>query len=294
MRKKRIISLLCAALLVLGTTGCSTSNQADTDAVNAALDKFCDCSSFSVVQFTKIQETVALDNEKQTYNTDIKMEMDLVTEPVAQMRTSTTAEVSCEGDRMEQFKVSYIVPENGGYAEYFSDGVEWYKVYVERDDALAGVDANSVIGSFLPDNVAFGKVGDDTVDGAKTHHYEGKIGGEQLVSMLEAGGQLSSTAAMSANQQALIKKNLVKDLDEVTVSVWVDEASGYPVRFELDMTEVLKDLEESIAKTLGNKSTDDQWDIAGYDISMTVSNFDAVEALVLPPEAADAQLYETE
>ena len=111
--------------------------------------------------------------------------------------------------------------------------------------------------------------------------------------MLEASGQLSDIATMSENQQQKIKSNLVKDLDQVTVSVWIDQASGYPVRFELSLNNILADLEKSISKSLGNKDNGD-WDITKYVISTEVKDFDAVSEIVLPPDASSATALELE
>ena len=97
---------------------------------------------------------------------------------------------------------------------------------------------------------------------------------------------------MSENQQAKIRENLVKDLKGVTVSVWIAEESGYPVRFEANLTETLSEIDKSISKTLGGKSTDDQVLITEDVITISVADFNAVSEIVLPPEAASAQPYE--
>lgn len=110
--------------------------------------------------------------------------------------------------------------------------------------------------------------------------------------MPEANGLLGGVSSMSENQQAKIRDNLLKDLSGVTVKVWVDEESGYPVRFEISLAQVPGELSDSISKSLGNKSSEQQVITGKYLLCMSLSNFDAVETIALPPETAYAQLYE--
>lgn len=97
---------------------------------------------------------------------------------------------------------------------------------------------------------------------------------------------------MSENQQAKIRDNLLKDLSGVNVKVWVAEENGYPVRFEISLSQILGELSDSIAKSLGNKSSVQQVTTGKCLLSMSLSDFNAVEKITLPPETANAQPYE--
>jgi len=293
MKKKRLISLICAALLAITAVGCSSSNPADTEAVMTALDKFGNCKSFTVIQTTECREIIRMDNEEQVYNSLNELELSLITEPALQMTSVSTTKVENEGDIFEQSSISYIVPYNGGYTEYIYNGAEWYKLSTEDGSALAGIGADSIVATFFADRLSYRKVGTESLDNGKAVRYEGKLGGDDLISMLGGFGYLNSVAAMSANQQAKIMENLLKDLNDVPVSVWVDEASGYPVRFQAGMSDILKDVDKSINKSLGNKASDSEYYITDCVISMTVKDINSVSEVVIPPEAASAKPYET-
>lgn len=290
---KRFLSAVFAALLMLSCTACgSSTSQADTDAVKAAVDKFRACSSFSMVQTTEQQEAGTMEGLDYSYSSSTRMELILIAEPSLQMMTSTTAKLDYDGEKMEQTMSSYVVPENGGYAEYYYDGAEWFKVSSDDASALTGFSAAAVADAFFTDIIAFGKVGEESMDGLKASRYEGKLGGEDLVGMLEVNGQLSSISSMSQNQQEIIKKNLVKDLDPVTVRVWIDESSGYPIRFELDMSGLFMGMDKSISKSLGEKTSSSQRSLNEYVVSMIPADFNAVDKIELPAEAANARPYE--
>ncbi len=293
MKFTKVAAFFMAAMFMFGAAGCSSpaGNAADTEAVMTAMDKFSACKSFTVVQTTEREETVTIEKETQEYVGATVVETGIIISPVPQMYSSTTASLGYDGEVLEQSIISYLIPENGGYTEYYSDGTEWFKYSVADSHALDGLGTGAVTSTFTADKLSYSKAGEETLESGKAIRYEGTLGGEDLVAMLESYGHLGSIAEMSENMQAQIKANLVKDLDDVTVSVWVDEASGYPVRFAVDLTDILKDFEKSVAKSLGNKVQSD-WVITKYAISMTVKDFDAVEEFKLPAEALSAKPYE--
>lgn len=295
MKTKRILAALLALLVMLTAAGCGTSgvktSQADTDAVKAALEKFAACESFCAVQRSERQETVTADDVSYAYSGFNEMAVELIYKPEARMKATITAKHEYDGEKTEQVTLSYLVPEEGGYAEYDFDGTQWLKFTTEQSDVLEGSYAASVARSFYVDTLQFGKAGEDTLESGKAIRYEARLGGGELVAMLESSGHLLSISEMSENQQNRIKENLVKNLKSVPVCIWVDKESGYPVRFELSTTGILEDMQKLIAESLGNKTDEVQWAVKAYTASMVLSDFDAVESIELPPEAADALSY---
>lgn len=293
MKLKNITATALAAVFMLSATACGSvkTNAEDTAAVKAAFDKFSSCSSYTTVQITDREETVTIETESQDYAGSTVIESSLILSPVPQLYSRTTATMHYDDQVMEHGTVSYIIPENGGYTEYFSDNVDWYKFSVDDSHALDSLGTADVTSSFYADKLEYSKAGEETLESGKAIRYDAPLGGDMLVNMLESYGHLASIAEMSANQQAKIKENLAKDLDDVTVSVWVDAESGYPVRFEVKLTQILKDFEKSVAKSLGNKP-ESSWVISKYDLSMIVKDINAVEEFVLPEAAFSATVYE--
>ena len=291
---KRIIGIALILVLVFGFSGCSSikTSEEDTLAVMAAIDKFAACKSFTVKQITESTEVATSNGEKFVYDGNSVVEFSIINEPEFRLMNSKTITVKTADGEVEQSTISYIVPENGVFTEYFTDGAEWFKVSTDDASYLSGFNAKAFTSAFFVDVLSFGKVGEDTLDSGKAVRYEGALGGADLMGMLESVGYFyNGIASMSENQQAKIKENLAKDLKPVTVKVWVDEASSYPVRFEVSMTGMLENLEESISKTLGNMAQGD-WAITDYVVTMIVEDFDAVEGILLPADAANAKVYE--
>ena len=290
---KRIICVLCCAVLVLGLCACSAApqgNETDTAAVMAAVEKFVACESFTINQLTKSTEVATTDGEKYEYKGNNLLEMSLITAPELQIASSTTITVEADGSSVEQITTSYLVPENGGYTEYFTDGNEWYKVSTDDVSYVSAFDARVFVSSFFVEAISFDKAGEDMLDSGKTVRYEGVLGSEELMMVLESVGYFYSYSTMSEKQQSIIKENIRKDLGSVVVKVWVDEASGYPVCFEVSLTDVLKGLEKSVSKSLGDKAS--EYIITDYEISMTVKDFNSVSNILLPADALKATVYE--
>ena len=291
---KRIISVLCVAVLVFGICGCSSApqgNEADTAVVLQAIDNFAACKSFSVKQITESTEVATSEGEKFVYDGTTTVEFNVVTEPEFRAMNCKTIVVKAAEGEVEQSTMSYIVPENGGYTEYFTDGTQWFKLSTGDASHLAGINAKAFTSAFFIDVLKFAKAGEDNLDSGKAVRYEGYLGGDELMNMLESVGYFyNGISSMSEKQQAVIKENLAKDLKPVVVNVWIDEASSYPVRFEVSLTGMLEDLEKSISKSLGNKDQGD-YAITDYVITMTVEDFNAVGEIVLPDEAHKATEY---
>ena len=289
---KRILSLVCAAALLLTVAGCSAGNQADTDAVIAAIDKFRACKSFTLVQQTEIEESVTVEGMEYSYSGLTEMEMSLVSEPELSVMTVRSMTQVFDGEESFQSAYSYLIPENGGHTEYFSDGTDWYTVSTGADYALDEMGAANVADSFFAELATFRKAGEESLEGGKALRYEGRLQGENLLAMLEINGLLSGIYSMSENQQNKIRENLIKDLKPLSLNIWIDAESGYPVRFEVSMEQTLEQLAASIANTLGNKASEEESEVSKYGITMSLSEFDAVEEIVLPPEAAKALPFE--
>ena len=94
---------------------------------------------------------------------------------------------------------------------------------------------------------------------------------------------------MSEDQQSKIRSDLGKNLKGLTVHIWVDEATGYPVRYEMDLTAILEDMTDSISKTLGGYSEESGRTMTRAVVSMTCANFNSAAEIVLPDAAADAE-----
>lgn len=285
---KRAAALAAAAALALSLAACGAKDA--TPEVEAALAKLREAVSFRAVQVTEREETVTRDEGELTLSGVSQLEIVLFTAPEPQIKATTTASIlSSNGESREQSTVIYVLKEGDGYSQYLTDGSMWVKSTQADAALLDDMSAGDIVSLFLSEGLTYAKAGTETLDSGSAVRYETRRTGADMVQALDDAGLLSSIAGMSEDQQTRIRTDLEK-LKGLTVSVWVDEATGYPVQFEMDLSGILAEVTASISESLGGYSEDDGWVQTQNCLRMTVSDYNSAPAIVLPPEAADAQV----
>lgn len=281
---KRAATLALAAMLALSLAACGGEN-ADA-AVTAALEKLKGAASMDA----KMEVTIAYAGAEGSGDLTVTntMSVTMFTEPL-KMKADVEMKMRSGEDEYTQALTTYAIQEGGGVTQYATNGTDWAKKTAASAD-LEQYDARSSLVRYLEKGAGYKEAGTEQVEGADAAKYTGTVSGEALVELLDDTGSLGSISAMSADQQAKIRENL-KGLPPLTVSVWVDSASGCPARFEMDMSKLLADMEANIDETLGHPDLGDSAEtpeIASYIVRMTLSNFDAATPFELPAEAAAA------
>lgn len=293
MKCKRFAAALCLAALCLALCACGApgASRSDTDAVYAALDRLYACTSLTTSQLTVREETLSAEGESFVYSGSTAMTLSMILEPEIRVLATTAMKIAYADNSTEQTAVSYIVPEGDSYVEYYQEGDTWYKVVANPEDGPLELSITESTTLYLTEGMSFRKAGTDKLEGGTAIRYECALKGELLVNLLESNGHLINIYEMSENQQQKIRENLAKDLKALTVRIWVNEANGYPVRFEMDMADTLIQLNASIAATLG-KEPDSSWTVNKFSMSMDLRDFNSVPSIEPPAEAADAELYD--
>lgn len=289
MKKTRRLTAAAAALtLLLGLSACSGGDK--TAEVESAFEKLRAAESFQAVHVTEREEVITSGEETMTFQGTSRLALTVHTVPNPQLMAETTATVTASnGQSQEQTTIIYVMPEaNGGYSQYITDGTVWYKSTQEESTALEGMSAGDVIELFVSEGLTYRQAGSETLESGPAKKYETTRTGADLVAMLEDVGLLNNIQSMSESQQQRIKEGLGK-LKGQSVFVWIDEATGYPVRFEADLTALIPEITKSISDTLGGYEEENSWTQTKSTIRLDVSLWNEAPEVVLPPEAASAQ-----
>ena len=75
------------------------------------------------------------------------------------------------------------------------------------------------------------------------------------------------------------------DIGELTEYVWIDKASLYPVKYEVDMTRIMDALVSSMIASLGEQAEGLEMSVSKMKVSMTCSNFNNAADFTIPEEA---------
>ena len=316
---KKTISILLALAMVLGLAACMKVKAADTPATetkNANVAVTAAPTQAPTPEPTAVPFDVAIAeaNEKlqqvksmhldmemtmgltisismgemnQTMPMDIHMlyVMDIITDPyVAKM------DLSLSGMGQEQKGTIYTTRDGENTILYTSDdeGVTWKKSTNPQEDQLPqSPDATLNMFSGAAANIQL--IGTEEVNGKTASVYAGTIDGKFLQEILDstaAAGEL--TEAMGADMSA----EALADLSDIQVTVKIDQESGLPVQYTIDMADAMKDLmHAALVASMGGELPEGiemELDMSAMVIDMVLSNFDAVEPIEIPEAALNA------
>lgn len=72
------------------------------------------------------------------------------------------------------------------------------------------------------------------------------------------------------------------DIGELTEYIWIDEATLYPVKYEIDMTEVMAAMMDSVLESMGDEAEGVSMSFSKMKMTMHFSNFNSVEDFEMP------------
>lgn len=317
---KKTISILLALAMVLGLAACMKVKAADmpaTETKNANVAVTAAPTQAPTPEPTAVPFDVAIAeaNEKlqqvksmhldmemtmgltvnfsmgemnQTVPMDIHMlyVMDIITDPyVAKM------DLSLSGMGHEEQKGTIYATRDGeNTILYTSDdeGVTWKKSTNPQEGQLPqSPDATLNMFSGAAANIQL--IGTEEVNGKTASVYAGTIDGKFLQEILDstaAAGEL--TEAMGADMSA----EALADLSDIQVTVKIDQESGLPVQYTIDMADAMKDLmHAALVASMGGELPEGiemELDMSAMVIDMVLSNFDAVEPIEIPEAALNA------
>ncbi len=103
---------------------------------------------------------------------------------------------------------------------------------------------------------------------------------------MEDGSALDSLTSALGSDAASVE-DLLQDLGELSITVWIDQASGHMVRFGMDMSDVMNKIANKVSAELG-EGEEINLSIPALTITMTYANFDAATDFTIPEEALNA------
>ena len=273
--KRNLTAAALALLLVLGLSACGGNDAGEA--------------------IVKAQEAMA-DVQSMTYQT--VMEMDLSAEG-SSVSMSVSADVSAIVDPLAlEMAMSLDMGELGtlDYTSYMvsgddaltmyscldmGDGPTWIREDVTDMTSLSQYDAKASLDLYLKSAQSFREVGAETVGDYEAVRYDGVIKGDDLDEVLETSGVLEQLSNLGIEESA----DLLTDIGDLPISIWIDQATSFPVKYEMDMSDLMQTMLGKMAETDESVSgvTVDK-----LIVSMVVTGVDCVDEIVVPEEALTA------
>ena len=175
--------------------------------------------------------------------------------------------------------------ENGNYIMYTYDGESWSAEEVSEFD-LDEYNAQRNMEAQIGDISAYVLEGTETLNGAEVYKYSCTMTGDEMKEALTEAGALDTIATLGFSESDTY--SMLDGLGEVVTYVYVDAETFYPVRYEMDMTEVMDALFAAIIDALGEQAQGMKMGVTKVEMAMTCSNFNSVSDFTVPEEALSA------
>ena len=293
-KTKRALAALSALTLTLSLTACGGGQQSTgdsgtdamtpTERVAAAEEKMSALTSLSIDMTQDIGMSFAMADQSQELNMSTKMQMDVIQEPL-KAKGTMQIDMGEELGGVQDVEL-YIMSEDDTANVYMQMGGQWIKQSVTEAE-LGQYDAAESLELYLDSAADFAEAGTEQIGGADATKFTGVIKGDKLYDVIEESGVLSSLGQTGTDVSEDTIKSMLSELGDLPMSVWIN-ADGYPVQYEMDMSQMIDSILQKALEMEGAADQGMTMTVSKAAMSLTCSNFNAVDDFELPAEAQNA------
>ena len=165
-------------------------------------------------------------------------------------------------------------------------GATWQKRSGSQGSDLVATPGDAME-QLLSESVDLQPVGTEDVNGRPATVYAGKLDGKRVQEILQGAaalGEQGETPAVDLSPEAM------EEVEDMDVQVMIDEESGLPVRYTVNMAGAMKHLLTAALKEgmAGEESAAFEMDVSAAVLTVTLSGFDQVETFAIPEAALNA------
>lgn len=160
----------------------------------------------------------------------------------------------------------------------------WRKVEVPYDYIVQRYDSKALIELCLSQGHNYEDNGKEIINGSEAIRYDGFLSGDSIYKALEFTD--AEPLIVSIPQKDIAE--LLMNLDNQPISIWVDTKNDLPVKYEMDLTETIQKLMKSIKEKSVKGDFDfliEDYKINKLFLSMVISEFNSVKSIEIPEKA---------
>ena len=228
---------LALALALLSGLAACGSGSADPSDVTASLAKAQEVAAGLTSAKTEMDMDMSYTITADGQNLDVSTTMSMSTEVIMEPMTAY-ALVSMDVMGVQMDVYSYVRQEGEGYVAYASlDGTNWTP---------------------------------QELDGVKLHRYDGELTGDMLNEAVELSGMDTMLSSYGVNGDTVFEGSM-------PMSIWLDAETFAPVRYELDMSQVIAGYMQGMFEAEGASMEN-----ASILVSIRLSELNAIESIETP------------
>lgn len=287
-RWKRSGALILAAVLSLSLSACGGSEPTPEEILDQTLQNSQEgLESLSASVTAQIDMEVQAGDQTQTMETTTAMDMVCFSDPL-----KLKVETSMDMGELGSFSATvYAQQEGETYTTYTDVGGQWFRETASAE-LLEQYNASAEMNSYLSSTDQWTFQQEEELDGMTTLKFSGTVTGSQVSALMEESGVLDSLGTMQ--QLGVSTENLqgmLQDLGDMTIEMWIDPEICYPVRYEMDMTQVCNTLMEHVLQVLedmGQSTAGVSIQYPQVQMTMTCSDINSAPDFEIPAEALEA------
>lgn len=253
------------------------------DPLAAARENVAGVTSMDAKMTMEMDMETGIGEVTQTMESNTVMEMSSFTDPM-KMKAEMTMDVNMgeDGNAAQTMEIYAEETEDGAYMMYLCVEDEWVSQEVAIED-IARYDAGSDMEAYLDEAYQYEAQGMDQVDGASAYQYSGVIVGDDMKEVLLSSGALDQLSQMGIDSTQW--DGMLDNLGEISIDMWIDEATLYPVKYEIDVTEVMGTLMSRLTEAMAEPTGGVTMNVTKMTMSMTCFNYNAATEFEIPQEA---------
>lgn len=188
----------------------------------------------------------------------------------------------------------YLVQEGKEYVSYTkvsggilgNEDVGWNQSTIDVTD-LKQYNAMDNAKLYLDVLNSFQSAGKEAIGSYNTIRYDGKVTGQDISKMLDTLGD--NVSSMLSTSDASTMADLFSQLDGIPMSVWIDQKTALPVRYEMDLSGMVNQLMRTMINALSSLSSEAvDFQVSKARVTVECSDYNAVAPITVPQEVLDA------
>ncbi len=264
---KRWIAVVLSAILAISLVACGSKKSNDGEKVIAAMEKMSTAQSYNSTMKTEVQMQVS---EIGKMEVSMDMDMSCFVEP---MKAKVDMKINMLGQGMDMSM--YMQEKDGKYEVYVQNGGEWLSTEMSMEE-IGQMDAKASLQLYVDSSKSFSFAGTEEINGYKADRYDGLIEGEAIQ---KAMSNMANTPGFNLKDMGL-DEDVFKKMGKLPISIWVDQESGYPVYYSMDMSGFVNQIMKQLMDRTGTEDVEVKTD--KMEITMSFSDFNAVPDFEMP------------
>ena len=285
----KLVALFTSALFIIG--GFSSCGKLSPE---EALKK--SSASMENVKSTTydMNMVMSLSSGEDKISMNFDMDIDQVYDPYG-MKVVTTMDLGELGNVKTDV---YLVKDDETFItytgmDYGTGETFWIKNTSEDMTDFEQYDAQASLDLYIDCVNQFTEAGKEDIGSRKTIRYDGEITSDMIEKVFKKTGMESLYSTIGLDVDETMDFEEMKSLK---LSIWIDEKTYIPVKYYLDMTDMMQSIVDKIIaseiETAGESYTEEIPSIKADEvyISMVVTSIDSLDSIVIPDDVIDSAI----